>query len=172
MLAFTQLTIDTGPGDLFWPWVIRGASMAFLFVPLTVATLRSLQGQQLADGTGFFNLARQLGGSAGIAALSTYLAHKTHLHWSELTESITPYHNTTQWRLVQMQHFFMHKGAGPYIAHQRALAALSGRISVQAFVLAFNDAFFVIAIIFAAMIPLIFLLRRNKLGGGSSLQAE
>ena len=171
-LAFTHLTIDTGPDDLFWPWIIRGASMAFLFVPLTVATLRSLQGQQLADGAGLFNLARQLGGSAGIAALSTYLDHTMRAHWAVLSESVTPYSHVTQWRVTQMQHFFMHKGAGSLIAHQRTLTALSGRISAQAGVLAFNNSFFIIALIFAAMIPLIFLLRRNQLGGGPPVAAE
>ena len=140
--------------------------MAYLFVPLTVATLRNLQGQQLADGTGLFNLARQLGGSAGIAALSTYLAHSMQSHWAVLAQNVTPYSNLTQWRMTQMQHFFMLKGAGIYIAHQRTLTSLSGRITAQSFVLAFNNAFYIIAIIFAAMIPLIFLLRRNQLGGG------
>jgi DHA2 family multidrug resistance protein len=126
----------------------------------------------LADGTGFFNLARQLGGSAGIAALSTYLDHSMRTHWAVLAEAVTPYSHTTQVRLTQMQYFFQLKGSSAYIAHQRALAALSGRISAQSYVLGFNNSFYIIVLVFIAMIPLIFLLRRTQLVGGPPIHVE
>jgi len=161
MIPFTRITLDTGPSALFWPWVIRGASLAFLFVPLTIATLRSLQGEQLANGTGLFNLARQLGGSVGIAVLATYLNHMTSRQFSVLTESVTRYNPLTTQRLLQMQQYFQAKGASLPLAQQRALDLLGMTINRQAAVLAFEHAFMLIVLVFLAMLPLIFLLRKN-----------
>jgi len=172
MLPFTRLTLDTGPSDLFWPWVIRGASLAFLFVPLTIATLRSLQGQQLADGTGLFNLARQLGGSAGIAFLATFLDHNTKTQFSHLSESVTLYNPTALARLQQLQSFFIAKGASFQVARQQAQAAMEMLITRQASVLAFERTFMVIVLIFIAMLPLIFLLRKNDLRSMQKPAAE
>ena len=163
MIPFTRVTLDTGPADLFWPWFIRGASLAFLFVPLTMATLRSLEGQQLADGSGLFNLARQLGGSAGIAILATYLDHDTKAQFSHLTESVTLYNPIALGRLQQLQAFFSSKGADFQTARQEAQAAMEMLISRQAIVLAFEHAFLIIVLLFVAMLPLIFLLRKNDL---------
>ena len=54
---------------MFWPLVLRGAAMGFFYVPLTLATLMGIQGRDMADATGFYNLSRQIGGSVGIACL-------------------------------------------------------------------------------------------------------
>ena len=61
------------PHTLDWILFLRGLGLGFMFVPITVAAFSGLQGGEIAQGTALFNLARQLGGSLGIAALSTYL---------------------------------------------------------------------------------------------------
>jgi DHA2 family multidrug resistance protein len=79
--------------------VLRGAAMGFLFVPLSLATLIGLKGREIAEGTGIFNLARQLGGSAGIAILSTFLDHRTTFHRNMLLERISVYNPLALQRL-------------------------------------------------------------------------
>ena len=63
--------------DLFWPMILRGVGLGFIFVPLTGAAVADLRPDQLAQGTGLFNLSRQLGGSFGIAVTATLLTRFT-----------------------------------------------------------------------------------------------
>jgi DHA2 family multidrug resistance protein len=72
-----HLTTAIGMHDLFWPMVLRGVGLGFIFVPLTGASVADLRPDQLAQGTGLFNLSRQLGGSFGIAVTATLLSRFT-----------------------------------------------------------------------------------------------
>jgi MFS transporter, DHA2 family, multidrug resistance protein len=165
MAMLTTLTRDTGPEHLFWPLVLRGASMGLLWVPLTFATLTSLQGKDLAAGTGLFNLARQLGGSAGIAFLSTFLDHRTALHRANLVESVNVYSGAAMERLTALQNGFIAKGAAPDVAHRQALGVLDGIVQGQAAILSFEDAFLVIGVVFFCALPLLLLFKKGRPGG-------
>ena len=72
-----HFTTAIGMPDLFWPMVLRGVGLGFIFVPLTGAAVADLRPDQLAQGTGLFNLSRQLGGSFGIAVTATLLTRFT-----------------------------------------------------------------------------------------------
>ncbi len=161
MLMLRTITMDTGTDDLLLPLIIRGISFAFLFMPLAVATLSLLKGREIAEGTGLFNLARQLGGSAGIAILSTYLTTQTAQHRAVLVEHVTSFNPLAQMRLSAYQQMFMAKGAVATVAHQRAYSLLDAVVNGQSFLLAFQDAFLLIGLIFAATMPLLFLLRKT-----------
>ena len=95
------ITLDTSAHQLFWPLALRGVAMGFLFLPLTLASLGSLVGKDIGAGTGLFNLARQLGGSAGIAFLSTFVDHRANIHRATLIERINPYNPVAQQWLAQ-----------------------------------------------------------------------
>ena len=70
MWRLSVLTLDAGASDMFWPLIIRGVGLGFIFVPLTTAAMAELPMRDLAQGTGLFNLTRQLGGSLGIALMA------------------------------------------------------------------------------------------------------
>src|SRR5580700_1089321 len=63
---------------------IRGLSLGFLFIPIAAAALAGLKPRQVPQGTALTGLARQLGGSFGIAVASTYISHMSALHRSNL----------------------------------------------------------------------------------------
>jgi DHA2 family multidrug resistance protein len=159
MLHF--LTMDTGPEHLFWPLVLRGAALGWIFIPLSLATLLGLAGRELAYGTGLFNLARQLGGSAGIAFLSTFLDRRTVLHNARLLEHITPYSAAATIRIKALEAGFISRGSMPAIAHKQALAAIQGTVYGQASVMAFNDAFLVICFAFLGVLPLLLFFNKG-----------
>lgn len=71
MYMLHGVTLDTGFEHLWLPYILRGASLGMLFVPLSLAALAGLQGKEMGDASGLFNLTRQWGGSVGIACLST-----------------------------------------------------------------------------------------------------
>lgn len=161
MVLLSQITLDTGPEHMFWALVIRGASLGFLFVPLTIASLSGLRGKDMADASGLFNLARQIGGSTGIAFLSTYLSHMAAVHRGTLVENITPYNPLAQQRLQALQAFFMSKGSSLAAAKQQALTTLDRIVQGQASIKGFEDVFMISAIIFTAAIPLVLLMKKN-----------
>ncbi len=73
MWLHSHFTLDIGLHDLFWPMVLRGAGLGLIFVPLTQVAVADLPSQRMAQGTGLFNLSRQLGGSFGIAVTATLI---------------------------------------------------------------------------------------------------
>jgi len=72
MLGRVDLSI--GMKDIIWPSVMNGIAISFIFVPLTTSTMGTLSQQQMGNATGIFNLMRNLGGSIGIAALTSMIA--------------------------------------------------------------------------------------------------
>src|ERR1700730_6877211 len=64
-----DLTAAAGYWDLWWPRILQGVGLGFLFVPLTVATLAGVAPKNMSDATGIATLVRYLGGNIGIALL-------------------------------------------------------------------------------------------------------
>jgi DHA2 family multidrug resistance protein len=141
--------------------ILRGAAMGFLWIPLTLATLSGLHGKEMADGTGLFNLSRQLGGSAGIAYLTTFVAHRTDIHFATLTEHVRLSSPATITRLQTLVQGFMAEGSPMSVARKRALTVVSGTIQGQAALMAFEDAFIVIAIVLVVSLPLLLLFKKG-----------
>ena len=158
----SKLTMDTGYSQMFWPLVLRGAAMGFLFVPLTLATLIGLKGKDLADGTGLFNLARTVGGSAGIAVLSTLLDRRMAFHRAILVEHVNLYNPATIIRLRTLEAGFLAKGSSLPVARQQALAIVDRIVQGQAAVLSYADVFYLIAIFFVCALPLLLLFKKGR----------
>ena len=166
-----NLTMDTGPWDLFWPLVLRGAGMGFLFAPLTLVTLGGLKGHEIAEGTGLFSLLRQLGGSAGIALLSTFIDHQATAHRAILSEHLTMVNPLTQVRLSELQYLFQLKGFDPITAYYAGAKVTVMSLLGQAAVLSFIDAFLLIALVFVLAAPLLLLVDNNVPGGKPDIHA-
>lgn len=166
MYMLSQLTIDAGAHDLFWPLVWRGVGLGLIFVPLTNATMAELRTKDLAQGTGMFNLTRQLGGSLGIAVMATLLTRFTAQQRSLLTEHVVVGDPTVQGRLDLIAHGLMAKGMTALAARHQALAILDRQIGAQASVLAFSKIYLLSGILLVAALPLMLLFRTGK-GRGS-----
>lgn len=167
MRLLGNVTYLSGLEHLFWPQVLVGSGIGLLAVPLMTASLGGLKGLELGDGSGLFNMARQLGGSIGIAYLTTLINQRMDFHHAMLAENVTVYHPETLLRFFPMQQLFMSKGAGIFQATQQALTALDLTIKSQAVLIAFADAFLFVAIAYAVAIPLVFLLRDAKPAEGT-----
>ncbi|MEI6915271.1 MAG: DHA2 family efflux MFS transporter permease subunit [Armatimonadota bacterium] len=169
MLMLHTITSDTGASNLYWPLVVRGVGLGLIFVPLTFVTLTGLKGRDVSYGTGLFNLMRQLGGSVGIAYLSTVVDQRTAQHRAALVEHISVFSPATTLRIEQLQHMFVAKGMSAGVAHQQAMKMIDNTVQVQAAVMAFEDAFLAIAIAFAVVLPLVFLFKKSTRPAGHAL---
>jgi DHA2 family multidrug resistance protein len=166
MHRLSTLTIDAGAHDLFWPLIWRGIGLGLIFVPLTNATMAELKTKQLAQGTGLFNLTRQLGGSLGIAVMATLLARFTAQERAVLAEHVVAGDPDTMARLDLISRGLAAKGMNGLAAKQQALAILERQVNAQASVLAFSKIYLLSGILLMAALPVLLLFKTGK-GRGS-----
>lgn len=162
MYKLSVLTIDAGQHDLFWPLIIRGVGLGLIFVPLTNASMAELRMRELAQGTGMFNLTRQLGGSLGIAIMATLLTRYTRQAKSLLTEHVTTMDPITTERLSALTRGLMARGMDALSAKQQALMVLDRQMQAQASVLAFSRIYLLSGLILCAALPLLLLFKTGK----------
>jgi DHA2 family multidrug resistance protein len=162
MYQLATLTFDAGAHDMFWPLIFRGVGLGLIFVPLTNATMADLGDKDLAQGTGMFNLTRQLGGSMGIAIMATLLSRFTDSQKASLTEHVVAGAPATQARLEMLTHGLMAKGMTALTAHQQALAILDRQIGIQASVLAFSKIYLLSGILLVAALPLMLVFKTGR----------
>src|SRR5580692_1843471 len=117
-------TLQSGTGDFWWPLIIRGIGMAILFVPLTTLAISELRGPEIGQGTGLNNMMRQLGGSFGIAIMTTIIHIRQAKHRSDLLSNINPYNNAFVQRLNMLEQGFVAKGFTLEQARQMAYQAM------------------------------------------------
>jgi DHA2 family multidrug resistance protein len=141
------LSVQAGYWDVFWPRVVQGFAMGFMFVPLTTISLGDVPVPELANATGVFTLLRQLGGSLGIAILTTILTHQTAIAWNVLASGVTS-------------------------THGYAVGQLTAMVAQQSAMIAYNYLFRLTAIIFVISTPLIFFIRPQRRRREVALAAE
>lgn len=170
VLWLGHLTTSTGASDIFWPLMVNRFGTVMMFMPLTMTTLGPIPKKDIAASTAFFNLTRQLGGSVGVAALTTILGSRATFHRSAIIEHMNPADPVVQARVNGMAYSFANKGQDMAHAKATALTILDGSARMQASVLAFNDTFFIVAGLVLVSIPLIFLL--GKPSGAAPVDAH
>ena len=171
MWMLSRMTLASGPGETFWPLILRGVGLGLIFVPLTSASMAELKVTELAQGTGMFNLTRQLGGSMGIAIMATMLTRFTAQKKALLTEHITTMDPMSLGRLESITHGLIARGINPTVAKQQALFMLDRQVQAQASVLAFSRIYILSGVILLAVLPLLFLFKTGK-GRGTAGMAH
>jgi DHA2 family multidrug resistance protein len=148
--------------------VINGIAISCIFVPLTTSTMGTLNQEEIGNASGIYNLMRNLGGSLGIAGITTLIARRAQVHQAYLSEHITQYHNAYAQQLNQIQSGLASQVGSPQ-AHEQAQAILGRTVIQQANVLAYVDNFLWIAIICLVSLPLILLLKKAKGSAGEAM---
>lgn len=158
----SKSTLQSGTGDFFLPLVIRGIGMALLFVPLTTLAIQDLKGAEIGQGSGLNNMMRQLGGSFGIAALTTLIHVRQGFHRSNLLINVNEYNPAFTDRFNGFVHNFMAKGYTFMEAKTLAAKAIEGTVIKQTLLLTYSDAYWVAGLIMLCSIPLLYLQKFKK----------
>jgi DHA2 family multidrug resistance protein len=164
MFSLANITPQTGSEDLFWPLVWRGAVTVLMFLPLSLATLGGLPREDISAGSGFYNLTRQLGGSVGIAAITTLLAQREAFHRVVVMAKLSAVDPHTTERLNLLTALFQSRGSDMVAAHQQALATLMQLANIQVAVLSYADIFRIVGIVFLCSLFLLPFLGKGKAG--------
>ena len=168
LYALSRLSLDAGYWDIFWPQFIQGAALALLFVPLTTATMDPIPKEEMGNATSMFNLMRNLGGSFGIAAATTYLFRRTQFHTNQLGARVTEFNPAARAVTKGMTANMMAHGSDPFLAARQAYVATWGLVQRQASMLSFVDTFVAMAIVFLLVLPLLFAMKRPRSRGGGA----
>jgi MFS transporter, DHA2 family, multidrug resistance protein len=148
--------------------IVQSIGMAFLFVPINTAAFSSIAKEKANRATGIINLARNIGGSTGIAIVTTMLARRAQFHQSVLVSHAAAAHSAYRDLLENAAHRFLAQGSSPTHAARQAQALIYTVIQREATVKAFIDDFWLLGVIFLAMIPVV-LFMRTTVGGKPAL---
>jgi DHA2 family multidrug resistance protein len=154
------LDLNAGYWDIFWPQLVQGVALSLLFVPLTTITMDPIPREQMGNATALFNLMRNLGGSAGIAASSTLLVRHQQEFTSVLGANVTPYNPAAMAVFQAARARFLTLGGDPVLAAERASAAIFGTVQRQASMVSFVHVFQLLGFVFLILLPLVLIMKR------------
>jgi len=148
------------------PLIIRAIGQPLIMVPLSAVTTSGMaKGRESGAASALFNMMRNIGGSLGIAGLSTLLSVRERFHSERIGESVTAYSGAVQERLQQSAAFFMFKGSDPSSAQMRAIGAIGGIVRREAFLLAYGDCFLALGCVLLASGVALFFMKKTRITG-------
>jgi len=162
----SHLDSDFAGPQFYIPLIIRALGQPLIMVPLSaISTAGMAKGRESGSASALFNMMRNIGGSIGIAGLSTLLSVRERFHSARIGESVTIYSGAVQERLQQSATYFMSQGSDPSSAHMRAIGAVGGAVRRQAFLLAYSDCFLALGcVLLSSAIALFFMKKASILG--------
>jgi MFS transporter, DHA2 family, multidrug resistance protein len=156
------MTPDTGEEHMYFPLLMRGVGLGLLFVPITSLALSTLKGKQIGEGAAFTGMMRQLGGSFGIAIITTFLSRFNQQHRVDLISHLDNTKYLVQNQINMLQKGFQSKGFTFNQSLQKTYQVMEFKVMKQASVLSFMDIFLYLGIMFICCIPIVLLMKTGK----------
>jgi DHA2 family multidrug resistance protein len=159
MYDMSGWTPDVSQTTIMVTGFIQGGGLGFLFVPLTTVTFATLPAEDRGDGTGLYNLSRNIGSSVGISFVAYLLTRNVQVNHAEIANYVTPFNRIFETPAI-------HEHWNPLTATGRA--ALDAVITRQATIISYINDFKLLMLLCLAAMPLIILLRspRQEAKGG------
>ncbi len=151
MYLMTGWTPDISQWTIVWVGFVQGMGLGFMFVPLTTTAFATLPAAVRGEGTGLYNLSRNIGSSVGISVMGALITRNTQINHADIAAYVTPFNHV-------LQQPTMSHALSPFTGAGRA--ALDAMVTLQATVVAYIDDFKLLAILSLAAIPLLLLLKK------------
>jgi DHA2 family multidrug resistance protein len=145
---------------VIWPRIVLGVGMGFFFIPLTTMTMSGIRKEDMGNASAIYNLLRNLGGSFGVAFVTTILARREQFHQARLVDHLTPFNRSYQIFSEQSSRFLNFLGFQDGLSGKGGLALIYRDLLRQASMMSFNDAFHLVSIMMICVLPLVLLMRR------------
>ena len=152
---------------------IRGFGLGLFMMPITVLGMNTVPLDKVSRASSLNNVLRQIGGSFGIAYLTTLLDDRYKLHFERIAENMNISDIGTRQFMMMSQHKMLLLGGGDWMARLKSLSLLSMLRIKQAYIFAFNDDFYVLALIaLFCLLPILFLKNVITKGSGGHAMPE
>ena len=158
-----NINLQIGLWNVIWPSVLNGIAISFIFTPLTTTAMGYLRQDQMANATGIYNLMRNLGGSFGIALVSTLVLRRAQVHQNLMVAHLTPYDPVYLERLTGATQALTSQ-SGAVLAQSQAQALLYGSLQGQATLWAFVENFRLFGLFCICCLPLVLMFKKVKRG--------
>jgi len=159
----SRYTTGVDTWSLAMPTLVQGIAMAGFFIPLVSITLSGLPGNRIAAASGLSNFVRIMCGGIGTSIFTTAWDHRTSFHHAQLTERASALDPTFGQSMTQLGSFGLDTS--------QRYGLFDRLVTQQAAQLGVNDLFYISAVIFIALIGLIWITRPERSGGGDSSAA-
>jgi DHA2 family multidrug resistance protein len=164
LLAFTfylnsNMSYLTEHSFIMTTLYLRGVAMGVMFAPLTAAAVVDIPRHKMGQASGLLNVIRQVGGSFGVAILTTILTTRINYHtqaFGEMIQSNSPAYHA----VLRNIGYFITNSAGTIgsMADRQSQSILMSHVTRQSFVQAIDDDFLLAAVItLVSAVPVIFL---------------
>jgi DHA2 family multidrug resistance protein len=161
-LLLSHVNLGISMASVALPNLINGFASGFIFVPLTTMTMGRLRREEVGNAAGIYNLMRNIGGSIGIATVTTFLVRGAQVHQSYLAANVTNRNPVMSGMLQGLQTELCIRGFDAYTAHQKALGMLYGILQQQASLLAYADNFRLLGFLSLLCMPLAIFFHRVR----------
>ena len=165
--GYSHMSLQSGTWDIFLFQINQGAGLAFIFVPLTTATMDPIPKAETGYATSLYSVMRNIGSSMGISFVTTWVARRSQFHQSILASHITRYGLGTRRLVGRAIALFFEHGFDRSTAARRGLRLLYLTLQQQAALLSFIEVFRIMGFLFLATIPFVLLMRRPKQRSGA-----
>jgi MFS transporter, DHA2 family, multidrug resistance protein len=144
--------------------VIQGMGMPFFFVSLSFVTMAYVPKERMNNASAIFNLLRNMGGSFGVAFVTTVLARRTQFHQHRLADHLTPYDPRLNIPFNELKDYLATKLGTFADQTQIAGQVIYRGLQREAASLAFNDVFFIQTLLFLGLLGLLWIIRKPPMG--------
>ncbi len=152
MMAHFNLSADFV--SIIEPRALQGFAISMFFVPLAAATFVNVENKDMGNASGIFNFVRNIGGSFGTAVVTTILTRRAQFHQSRLVEHLVPTNEIFNQTLALLHNMVL--------APLQQMGVIYKELLRQAYMLAFNDAFYFCSVLFVLLMPTIFFIEKPK----------
>ncbi|MDD5730609.1 MAG: DHA2 family efflux MFS transporter permease subunit [Candidatus Omnitrophica bacterium] len=154
-----QFNLYTNFDIVAWSRIGMGFGMGLVFIPLVNMTLSSIKKEEMGNATGVFNLLRNLGGSFGVAFVTTLLARRSQFHQSRLVENLNPFDQRFQLGASHSLSILQYKGI---TGAAQAKGIIYQRLLRESSMNSFVDAFFISTLLLLCILPLVLFIKKVK----------
>jgi len=143
-----------------WSRIIMGLGMGMVFVPLTTMAFTTIKKEEMGNATSIFSLLRNLGGSFGVAFVTTLLARRAQFHQFRFSEHLNPFDPRYQISAYKAMNILGPKAQGA--ANSAANGVIYQQLIRESSLFSFIDVFYISTVIMLCILPLVFLLKQTK----------
>ncbi|WP_287876781.1 MDR family MFS transporter [Aquitalea sp.] len=157
-----HLTAQSADHDFTLSQLLRGVGQMLAMMPLNQASMAAVTREESGDAAGLYNMARNLGGSVGLAVIGSFIDRRNALNSETLNSAVSANAVLTQERIAGSAASHLAQVGDAAHARLQALGELAGQIQQQAMVMTYAQTFQALCLVMLCCIPLALLIKTSQ----------